>query len=138
VKIDASRVKASFARRREGLDQRVRHALDEAARVALSVAQGLAPGRIPETITARPTSGFVAGVRVASSWKGAVWHENGTPPHTIQPKNGKVLAFRVNGDLRFARVVNHPGTKAIHFMAQGREAGRIVLRALLERAIAGG
>jgi HK97 gp10 family phage protein len=40
----------------------------------------------------------------------------GTKPHVIEPKNGKVLAFKSGGKLIFARKVNHPGTKANPFM----------------------
>lgn len=40
-----------------------------------------------------------------------------TKPHTIRPKKpGGVLAFRMNGQLVFAKSVNHPGTKAQPFI----------------------
>lgn len=137
MKIDTSAKRASFAKKRAGLDARVRLVLEAAALAAIEVARGLAPGRIGETITARSTTGAVAGVRVASSWAGAIFVENDTAPHVIAPKNGKVLRFVANGDVRFARSVNHPGTKGKHFMRAGREAGLMVLRAGLPRAIAG-
>lgn len=37
--------------------------------------------------------------------------ENGTEPHTIVPKNSKVLVFDINGKTVFTTKVNHPGTK---------------------------
>ena len=42
--------------------------------------------------------------------------EFGTGPHTIYPKNGRVLRFKVDGRNVFARRVNHPGSKAYPFM----------------------
>ena len=40
-------------------------------------------------------------------------HEFGgkTAPHIIEPKKANVLAFTVGGEERFARRVNHPGSK---------------------------
>lgn len=38
--------------------------------------------------------------------------ERGTRPHVIRPRRAKVLAFTVGGRRVFARLVNHPGTRA--------------------------
>lgn len=44
--------------------------------------------------------------------------ENGTRPHEIRPKNGKLLHWEApQGDHHFARVVHHPGTKPHPFMS---------------------
>lgn len=104
-------------------------ALLAATEVALAVARGKAPGKLPSTITARPLNQYA--IRVSSSSKVAIFHEVGARAHWIRPVNGKVLAFQVAGATVFARGVYHPGAKALHFMAQGREAGRVVLRKLL-------
>ena len=52
-------------------------------------------------------------------------HE-GTPPHTIRPRHGRVLAFEVQGRKVFAREVKHPGAKANPFLrrALAAELGR--------------
>ena len=42
--------------------------------------------------------------------------EFGTKPHTISPKNRKMLAFKVNGVTVFARKVKHPGGKPYPYM----------------------
>lgn len=114
------------AKAREGA-LAVHQALVEAANVALLVAKARAPGRIPDTLAVRIINQYA--VRVASSWKGATWHENGSRAHPIAPKGAKVLAWSQNGSTRFARRVQHPGTKALHFMADGALAGRLAIRA---------
>lgn len=40
------------------------------------------------------------------------WLNKGTPAHEIKPRFKKALRFVVAGAVRFARLVNHPGTKA--------------------------
>jgi hypothetical protein len=70
-----------------------------------------------------------------SSWRGPTWQvvvnspvgeylENGTRPHQIRPRNAKVLRFQIGGRTVFARIVNHPGTKATHFLSNAvRQVG---------------
>ena len=66
---------------------------------------------------------------------GAVFQEEGTRPHTIVPRNAKVLRFapdasgrRLSGRPRkgarvvFAKRVRHPGTKGVHWAARGIQA----------------
>ena len=48
--------------------------------------------------------------------KYAPYVEFGTKPHVITPKNRKMLAFKVNGKVIFAKKVNHPGTRAYNYM----------------------
>lgn len=40
-------------------------------------------------------------------------HELGgkTKPHVIEPRRAKVLAFKIGGEMRFAKRVNHPGSR---------------------------
>lgn len=40
----------------------------------------------------------------------ALYHHQGTPPHTIYPRTRKVLRFPASGRIVFAAVVHHPGT----------------------------
>lgn len=79
----------------------------------------------------------------------AAYVEQGTRPHVIRPKNRKALRFpadagsarlsgspRTGGRVRFAKRVNHPGTRAQPFMLPGAKkaiegAG---LKATVERA----
>lgn len=41
---------------------------------------------------------------------------DGTRPHEIRPRNAQVLRFVVNGRVVYARVVQHPGTRARPFI----------------------
>lgn len=50
----------------------------------------------------------------------ARWLESGTRPHRIEAK-GKALAFSMNGEMMFRKVVDHPGTAARPFMQQARD-----------------
>jgi hypothetical protein len=47
--------------------------------------------------------------------------EFGTQPHEIRPRNRKALRWKVQGGYRFARRVNHPGTRAQPYMVPGAE-----------------
>lgn len=49
--------------------------------------------------------------RLVNSAEYAEAVSKGTKPHTIMPR-GRVLAFRVGGDMVFAAFVDHPGTTA--------------------------
>lgn len=59
-------------------------------------------------------SGFL--VKVGSDNKIALLHHNGTRPHKILPKRAKTLRFHSHGKIVFAKVVNHPGTKANRYL----------------------
>lgn len=55
----------------------------------------------------------------------AVYQQVGTRPHTIVPKQpGGTLSFVVQGRRRFAKRVQHPGTRATHFMTRALEEAR--------------
>jgi hypothetical protein len=47
--------------------------------------------------------------------------ESGTKPHIIAARNAKMLRFVQNGVVRFAKRVQHPGTKALGFMQNARD-----------------
>ncbi len=82
-------------------------------------------GRLRGSIQARPRVTFRGPtIRVEANVNYATFVENGTDPHVIRPKNKKVLKFRVGGRVVYAKIVHHPGTKAVHFMARAvRQAG---------------
>lgn len=53
----------------------------------------------------------------------ASYVEFGTKPHEIRPKNPDgALRFKVNGEYVYAKVVNHPGTKAQPFVQPAFDA----------------
>ena len=68
--------------------------------------------------------------------------EEGTEPHTIEPRNGKVLCFTTSsGKKVFTRRVEHPGTKPrpvlSEIQAQKEPIIMQKLEALLERFLGG-
>lgn len=59
----------------------------------------------------------------------ASYLEEGTGPHEIRAKQGGVLRWESGGESRFARVVQHPGTKATGYMGAGlQKCERVILR----------
>lgn len=113
------------------LDQRAvraelnRFASRDVARVAREVearAKQLAPvdtGRLRASISAQPRVTFRGPtVRVTADVNYATFVENGTRPHVIRPRRAQVLKFKVGGRTVYAKVVHHPGTKGVHFMAK--------------------
>lgn len=102
-----------------------RAASADAERVARQVAvraKRLVPVRTGKT---RDSIRVVKG----SSWRGPTWSvvvmntpigeflEEGTRPHKIRARRAKALRFEIGGRVVYARVVNHPGTKATHFLS---------------------
>jgi hypothetical protein len=50
----------------------------------------------------------------------ALFLEEGTKPHVIRPRTAKVLFWPAGrGGPAFATKVNHPGTKAYHWLGDG-------------------
>lgn len=95
--------------------------LREAARQVVNRAKVLAPvdtGRLRASIRADPPRIFSlrGSVTVGSDVEYAAMVNDGTRPHVIRPRNARVLRFRVGGQVVFARVVNHPGTRARPFL----------------------
>jgi hypothetical protein len=61
--------------------------------------------------------------------------EDGTKPHDIRPVRAKALRFSVGGDIRFAKVVHHPGTKPMPFMRPSFAEKRGSIIAMLRAAV---
>lgn len=62
----------------------------------------------------RPTAkGFSVDIRYTAPQ--ANFTNDGTRPHTIRPRRGKVLRFQSGGRTIFARVVHHPGNRGTHW-----------------------
>lgn len=84
-------------------------------------ARVLAPvrtGRLRSSIRAEPPRFFsLRGVvSVGSDLEYAGFVNDGTRPHTIRPRRAKALRFVVGGQVVYARVVHHPGTRARPFL----------------------
>jgi hypothetical protein len=91
----------------------------QAKRLASGALVKVRTGNLRSTIstsTEATSTRITARVLAAAPYALAV-HE-GTAPHTIRPRNKKVLCWRPpgGGDLVFARQVKHPGTKARPFL----------------------
>lgn len=100
------------ASRREG---------EVAARQVVNRAKVLAPvdtGRLRASIRveSRRTLTFRTIYTVGSDVEYAGFVNDGTRPHRIVPRNVQALRFRVGGRIVYARVVNHPGTRARPFL----------------------
>ena len=60
---------------------------------------------------------------------------DGTAPHVIEARNAQALRFSVGGQTRFARRVNHPGTKPDPFLDAAADAAGEELALAVEHAI---
>lgn len=67
-------------------------------------------GRASRTWTLRPQ------YTVSSNVDYAPMVHDGTRPHIIRPRTKQVLKFNVGGQVVFAKVVHHPGTRARPFL----------------------
>ncbi len=67
-------------------------------------------GQARRTWTLRPV--FVVGTNVDY----AEFVHDGTPPHDIRPRTKRALKFTIGGQVVFAKVVHHPGTRARPFL----------------------
>jgi hypothetical protein len=85
-----------------------------------------APGRMGSTIRAQarrgPGGDFQGVINVRHP--AALYVIGGTRPHVIRPVQAKALRFTVGGQVVYAKVVMHPGTKPNNFL---REALRAAL-----------
>lgn len=58
---------------------------------------------------------------ISTDSKYATYVEEGTRPHVIVPIKNKMLAFKINGKMVFARSVHHPGSRPYPFMRPAME-----------------
>ena len=75
-------------------------------------------GRLRASIRAEPPRIFSlrGSVTVGSDVEYAGFVNDGTRPHQIRPVRAQALRFRVGGRIVYAKVVNHPGTRARPFL----------------------
>jgi hypothetical protein len=101
------------------MERRVRRVEAEAIRRA--------PGSVGAGIRAsiqRGPGGEFRGV-IRSSHPASIYLVNGTRPHQIRPRNPNgVLRFTVGGQVVYAKLVNHPGTRRNDYL---RDALRFAL-----------
>src|SRR5262245_34610076 len=71
-------------------------------------------GRLRSSITTElvRSAGGVPIVRVGTNVDYAQAVHDGTRPHIIRPRRARVLRFTSRGQVVYARVVHHPGTRA--------------------------
>lgn len=55
-------------------------------------------------------------VTVGSNVSYAYMHHEGTSPHEIHAREGRIMRFNVGGRVVYARKVNHPGTKSRKYL----------------------
>ncbi len=98
-------------------------------------------GQLAQSIGWRPAGNGTAEVYANAAY--ARFVEKGTQPHVIRPRNRQALRFPVSGGgFGFARVINHPGSRArpYFFADQDNRAQHMQAAALsvLARIIANG
>ena len=84
-------------------------------------------GQLRDSITAR--GGITGGGLYGLGY--GVYVRDGTKPHIITPKTAKMLRFTINGNVVFARIVHHPGTKPNRFDERTITRAEPALRVLL-------
>lgn len=75
-------------------------------------------GRLRASIQGELTRSWTLRPRftVGSNVEYAAYVNDGTRPHIIRPRNARALRFMVGGQVVYARVVHHPGTRANPFL----------------------
>ena len=71
-------------------------------------------------------------LKMGSRLKIAPFHQYGTRPYTIVPRNAKALSFMTAGGRIFAKRVKHPGLNARPFVMIQREDEETLMKAALD------
>ncbi|MYR64411.1 hypothetical protein GTY54_52110 [Streptomyces sp. SID625] len=121
VRIDQGRL-SRLLRLRGGIVER--NLARRTARVA-DIARSLAPGTMPAYIDWHIEEGprGLQGV-VTCDHPATLYVLEGTRPHLIRARRGKALRFEVDGQVVFATVVRHPGTRPNNFLGRALRLGR--------------
>lgn len=140
VSFQAEDAAKSLERAQRTLNEEIMHALARTAELASSYAKTSA---LYKSHTYGLRSSVQWGAQLGASSAHAVMRasapyaafvENGTRPHTIEPKRKSTLRFVQNGAVRFSRIVHHPGTRARPFMAQAQDRATPLLERLMGEA----
>lgn len=91
-------------------------------------------GALERSIDAVPVRGSFLGGTLEGGVQADAPHalavEDGSVPHEIRARNARFLRFTQGGQLRFARVVRHPGTAPMPFMGPALEVKAAEIEAL--------
>ncbi|MBQ9024754.1 MAG: HK97 gp10 family phage protein [Methanobrevibacter sp.] len=110
--------------KKKRFEDMISETLDYGLNEANNIARREAPiltGNLRRSITKRKPSPLIGELHSNARSNGRTYWQDvqyGTAAHTITPKNGKFLAFEVNGKKVFARKVNHPGTAPNPFVTR--------------------
>lgn len=75
-------------------------------------------GHLSQSIGSMFYAGHNPYVLVGSSLDYAYFVHEGTKPHIITPNSGRMLRFKIQGKVVYARAVRHPGTKPTYFLTR--------------------
>jgi hypothetical protein len=145
IKLDVSSLTQALERLMPELDRAFEGAMAESMDIVAQEAAIRAPlvtGELVLSINAAPVTGTLsAGTllgTVSSSLPRALWVEEGTKAHVILPRKKKALRWASNGTgaegWRFAKKVNHPGTKAKPFLKPALASKREAIESKFEAA----
>ncbi len=77
---------------------------------------GKRTGKLARSIHIETTLRPVAAAYIGSNVRYALLHHDGSRPHAIAAKPGRMLSFSSNGKRVMARMVLHPGTKPNRYL----------------------
>lgn len=134
IQIDVSKALEALGQLQgANMTRRLSAALHEAALFGERQVVGFTPvktGALRASVKASAVGAL--GWKIASPLPYVVPVELGSKPHTIRP-HGKFLRFPGGSGVVYARVVNHPGTRARRMFAQGADKIRAQIGAILAR-----
>jgi hypothetical protein len=107
-------------RSRDGIVGRDLSARATRVQLAAKSQAGVRTGLLRRDITKNwtTTSGADLAIRIGSSRRYALVHHDGSSPHVIRPRSAKALRWvNADGDVVFARSVQHPGTRANRYLS---------------------
>jgi hypothetical protein len=121
----------------EEMEARSRQALGQSVAVALQHARATTAfkdqtGALRRSLTRGQKGPWTLFLKAGA--KHALFVEVDTKPHRIEARRAKTLRFVTGGGVRFARSVQHPGTKGTHFIQRASEVGEHALVDMIERA----
>lgn len=122
VKLNPGVIARSLRLRNSVVAKRLAERTERTARLA----QRAAPGKMGNFVSWKVVDGpkGLEG-QIICDHPATLYVLNGTRPHVIRPrKKGGVLRFVVDGQVVYAKLVNHPGTKANPFLQRALREGR--------------
>jgi len=118
--------------RRKAMRQAVKPVAQRARKEA-PVGPRRGPGKLAKTIRYSVRKGGRVGVVKAMARHAHLVHD-GTKPHEIRSRHGKMMAMRIGGRMVMARAVHHPGARANPFMTRALERSLPEVEAALRAA----